>query len=196
MRGLWCANTHNLVLVLWQWSITNYLTSGKVREVGTCMCVCGLSTMVAFNEPHISYQAWCSTNALIRPHGGLGLTDRVWCPPHPPHPNPLHTILANTLINLPLPCLPPLPSVLLSERNILERNCESKGFFILFHKEKGAMERDRDGVRDSTGQKKDRKWARDGWREGKRWREWEKKTKDKKTELLWAGGRSRGHVLD
>lgn len=109
MRGLWCANTHNLVLVLWQWSITNYLTSGKVREVGTCMCVCGLSTMVAFNEPHISYQAWCSTNALIRPHGGLGLTDRVWCPPPPtpPQPPPHHPSQHPNQPSSPLPPSPP-----------------------------------------------------------------------------------------
>lgn len=59
-------------------SVANYLAKQKGMGGGDlCVCVWGLSATVAFNEPHASYQAWRSTNSLIRPHGGRGSTDRV-----------------------------------------------------------------------------------------------------------------------
>lgn len=152
------ARTHNLVPVFWQQSVTNYLASRKVREVGICVCVCGLSATVAFNEPHASYQAWCSTNALIRPHGGQGSTDRA-PPPHTRTTSPPSTHPTQHPDHPPSPFF--LLSALLSVRNILERNCESKGFLSFFTKRE--PEREKDGRRDLSG-KRERK----GWRVGAR----------------------------
>lgn len=139
--GLWCSfgclSTHNLVPVCWQRSVTNYLASRKVREVGTCVCVCGLSATGAFNEPHASYQARRTANALIHPHGG-------WSSPHgPPHP-PWSSH----------PSEPPLPFLLFRLPTATMWKVWIKELFILTNKERN---RSRERRRNSTGQKRTRK---------------------------------------